>query len=66
MSVVVSLRLSKDLKKLDEVTKIMDGLLETVEILSDPEMMKSIRVGLEDVKSGRVRELHDLLKEEGN
>ena len=50
--------------KLDEVTKLMEGLLETIEILSDPEMMKSIREGLEDIKAGRVKELHNLLKEE--
>ena len=50
--------------KLDEVTKLMAELLETVEILNDPEMMKKIRQGREDVKAGRVKELHRLLKEE--
>jgi PHD/YefM family antitoxin component YafN of YafNO toxin-antitoxin module len=30
-------------------------LPETIEILSDPEMMKNIREGLEDVKAGRVK-----------
>ncbi len=51
-------------QKLDKVTKLMEELLETIEILSDPEMMKNIREGLEDVKAGRVKELHSLLKEE--
>ena len=51
-------------QKLDEVTKLMEELMETVEILSDPEMMKSIREGLEDIKAGRVKELRNLLKEE--
>jgi PHD/YefM family antitoxin component YafN of YafNO toxin-antitoxin module len=51
-------------QKLDEATKLMSELMETVEILSDPEMMKSIREGLEDIKAGRVKELHSLLKEE--
>lgn len=50
-------------QKLDEVTKLMEELLETIEILSDPEMMKKIRTGLEDIKAGRVKELHSLLKE---
>jgi len=51
-------------QKLDEATKLMDELLETVEILSDPDTMKNMRRGLEDIKAGRVKELHRLLKEE--
>jgi len=51
-------------QKLDEVTKLMEELLETVEILGDPEMMKNIHEGTEDIKAGRVKELHSLLKEE--
>jgi PHD/YefM family antitoxin component YafN of YafNO toxin-antitoxin module len=51
-------------QKLTEVTKLMEELLETIEVLSDPEMMKSIGEGLEDIKAGRVKELHSLLKEE--
>jgi len=50
--------------KLDEVTRLMEELLETVEILNDPEMMKRVSQGREDVKAGRVKELHRLLKEE--
>ena len=46
--------------KLDEVTKLMVELLETVEILNDPEMMKRIRQGREDIKAGRVKELRRL------
>ncbi|RLI42060.1 hypothetical protein DRO59_05230 [Candidatus Bathyarchaeota archaeon] len=53
-------------QKLDEVKKLMEELMETVEILSDPEMMKSIREGLEDIKAGRVKELRNLLKEEAH
>lgn len=50
--------------KLDAVTKLMEELLETVEILGDPEMMKNIHEGTEDIKAGRVKELHSLLKED--
>ena len=53
-------------QKLEEVTRLMEELLETVEILSDPEMMESIRKGLEDMKAGRVTELSRLLKEEAH
>ena len=51
-------------QKLDEITKLMEELLETVEILSDLDMMENIREGLEDVKAGRVTPLRKLLKEE--
>jgi len=51
-------------QKLDEVTKLMEELLETIEILSDPEMMRKIHEGIEDIKAGKVKELHSLLKEE--
>ncbi|MDG6222600.1 MAG: hypothetical protein IAX21_00850 [Candidatus Bathyarchaeota archaeon] len=51
-------------QKLDEVTNLMDELLETVEILGDPEMMKNINEGKEDIKAGRVKDLQSLLQEE--
>jgi hypothetical protein len=41
----------------------MEELLETVEILGDLEVMKSIHEGQEDIKSGRVKEFVTLLKE---
>ena len=51
-------------QKLEEITKLLEELLETVEILSDPDMMNAIREGLKDIKAGRVTELRKLLKEE--
>jgi hypothetical protein len=51
-------------QKLDKATKLMEELLETAEILSDKEMMKSIRQGQKDIKAGKVRELGSLLEEE--
>ncbi len=53
-------------QKLDETTKLMEELLETVEILSDPDTMEDIRKGLEDVKAGRVTPLRKLLEEEAH
>jgi len=46
--------------KLDEATKLMG----TLEVLSDPEMMKAIKKGKADIKAGRVTELRTILKEE--
>jgi len=56
--------LTETKQKLDEATKVMGELMETIEVLSDPDMMKSIRQGRVDIKAGRVKELRTLLKEE--
>jgi PHD/YefM family antitoxin component YafN of YafNO toxin-antitoxin module len=56
--------LAETKQKLDEATKLMEELMETFEILSDPEMVKAIKEGQEDIKAGRVKELQTLLKEE--
>jgi PHD/YefM family antitoxin component YafN of YafNO toxin-antitoxin module len=56
--------LAETKQKLDEASKLIGELMETFEILSDPEMVKAIKEGQEDVKAGRVKELRTLLKEE--
>jgi hypothetical protein len=56
--------LSETKQKLDEATRLMSELMETIEVLSDPQMMKAIRHGLADIKAGRVKELRALLREE--
>lgn len=58
--------LTETKQKLDEATKVMGELMETIEVLSDPDMMKNIRQGLADVKAGRVKELRTVLKEESH
>ena len=37
-----------------------EGLLETLELLSTPEMLKSIQEAREDIKSGRTKSLKDV------
>ena len=56
--------LSETKKKLDEATRLMNELMETIEVLSDPEIMKAIQRGKADIKAGKVKELRSLLKEE--
>jgi len=51
-------------QKLDEATKLISELMETMEVLSDPEMVKAIEQGQEDIKTGRVKQLRTLLKED--
>ena len=51
-------------QKLDEATKLMGELMETIDVLNDPEMMKALKQGQADIKAGRVKDLRSLLKEE--
>jgi len=51
-------------QKLDEATKLMSELIETLEVLSNKEMLKKIKQGQADIKAGRTKELHTLQKEE--
>jgi hypothetical protein len=56
--------LSETKQKLDEATKLMNELMETLEVLSDRDLMKALRQGRADVKAGRVKELRTVLQEE--
>ena len=49
-------RISKDLE-------MLDSIIETLEIMTDEELMESIRRAEENIKAGRVRPLEDFLKE---
>ncbi len=40
-----------------------ESLIETLEILSDPEMMRRIARGPEDIKAGKVKTLDQISKE---
>ncbi|OGK35727.1 hypothetical protein A3F59_02400 [Candidatus Roizmanbacteria bacterium RIFCSPHIGHO2_12_FULL_38_13] len=42
-----------------------DALIDTIEILSNPDTMASIRRGEKDVKAGRVKPLEDVIKDLG-
>jgi len=39
--------------------ELYEGLLETLEILSDPELMNNLKRGIEDVKAGRTHSLKE-------
>ena len=40
-----------------------ESLIETLEILSDPEMMRGIARGLKDIKTGRMKALDQISRE---
>ena len=39
--------------------ELYEGLLETLEIMSDPKLMNNLRKGLDDVKAGRTYSLSE-------
>lgn len=39
--------------------ELYEGLLETIEVLSDPELIKHLRTAIDDVNAGRTRLLSD-------
>ncbi len=39
--------------------ELYEALLETLEVLSDPELMKHLKTAIEDVKAGRTHSLAD-------
>ncbi len=43
--------------------EILDTIIETLEILSDKELMESIKRAEEDVRAGRVRSVEEFLAE---
>ncbi|KKK65901.1 hypothetical protein LCGC14_2969480 [marine sediment metagenome] len=39
--------------------ELYEGLLETIEVLSDPELMNHLKKGIDDVKAGRTHSLSE-------
>ena len=39
--------------------ELYEGLLETLEVLSDPELINQLKVAIEDVQAGRTNSLSD-------
>ena len=44
-------------------TELLQTILETIEILSDPEASKMLQQGLQDIRSGRLHDHEDVKKE---
>jgi len=53
------------IRDLVEIRDKIDSIIETLEIMSDKELMESIRRSEEDIKKGKVRDFEEFLKEIG-
>ena len=45
--------------------ELYESIMETLEVLSDPELMEAFRRGVKDLEEGRVQPLDEVLKELG-
>ena len=45
--------------------ELYESIMETLEVMSDPELMASFREGVKDIEEGRVQPLDEVLKELG-
>jgi len=53
--------LSKEqFKEMHDTVEKLESIMETIEIMSDKELMESIERSEEDVKAGRVKKLKDV------
>jgi len=48
---------------LARAARLMEELIETIEVADDEQLVKDIEVALEEVREGRTRALDDLAKE---
>ena len=53
----------QDVELLIHTRELLDEILETLEVSSDPRTSKALKEGLRDMKSGRVRPYRDFVKE---
>ena len=45
--------------------ELYEGLLETLEVLSDPKLLKNLKKGIDDVKAGRTHSLSEAFERLG-
>ncbi len=53
----------EEIELLSRTRDILEEILETLEITSDPRTLKSLQEGLRDMKAGRVRPYPEFAKE---
>jgi len=63
MAVQKALLTDEDRELLKRVGRLLEELLETLEVLADEELLKAIMEAEEDVKAGRTRNYEDFIRE---
>jgi len=53
----------EDFRKLEELRDMLEEIIETINLLLNPEALEGLREAEEDVKEGRVRSWDEFLKE---
>mgnify|MGYP000091242577 FL=1 len=60
LNIVIS---EEDKKKIKELKELLEGVVETLDIILDEEALKAILEAEEDIRKGRVRRLEEFLNE---
>ena len=63
MATKSALLTDEDRELLRQVSKLLEELLETIEVLADEELMKAIQEAEEDVRAGRIRDYDEFINE---
>jgi len=58
-----SLLTAEEKQLLARAARLMEELIETIEVADDEQLVKDIEVALKEVREGRTRALDDLVKE---
>ncbi len=60
LNIVIS---EEDKEKIKSLKELLEGVVETLDIILDEEALKAILEAEEDIRKGRVRRLEELLNE---
>ena len=66
LSTINSMQKQSIIKDLEELKNKIESIIETLEIMSDDELMDSIKKGVEEVRRGKLKDFDELLNESGN
>jgi DNA-directed RNA polymerase subunit K/omega len=59
----MTLLTAEEKELLTKTARLMDELLETLEIMQDKKLVKDLKIALREVKEGKARPLDELIRE---
>jgi len=59
----MTLLTSEEKELLAKAANLMDELLETLEVMQDEELVKDLKIALQEVEKGKTRPLDELIRE---
>jgi len=63
---MATISIDKDvIERISQTRDLLDELLETIDVITDEELMRAIEEAEEEIRQGKVRPLKEFLKEQG-